>query len=72
LLKEELLVRRLYRSEGDKKIAGICGGIAETYGVDANLLRVAAVFVGLATGGLPRLVAYRVGWILIPTASGTT
>jgi phage shock protein C len=72
LLKEELLVRRLYRSEGDKKIAGICGGIAETYGVDANLLRVAAVFVGLATGGLPLLVAYLVGWILIPTASGTT
>ena len=57
---------RLYRSENDKKIAGICGGLAEGYKIDANLVRVGFVFLGIATGGLPLLAAYIVGWIIIP------
>jgi len=57
---------RLYRSEADKKIAGICGGLAEGYKMDSNLIRVVVVFLGIATGGLPLLVAYIVGWIIIP------
>ena len=61
---------RVYRSGRDRKIAGICGGIAEAYALDANLVRVAFVFLGIATGGLPLLVAYLVGWIIIPSAPG--
>lgn len=57
---------RLYRSKTDKKVAGVCGGIAECYQIDPNLARVAIVFLGVATGGLPLLVAYVVGWIIIP------
>ena len=60
---------KLYRSEGNKKIAAICGGIAEVYAVDANLVRVVVVFVGLATGGLPLLITYIVGSIIIPKGS---
>ena len=48
-------------------IAGICGGIADAYQIDANLVRVGFVFVGIATGGLPLLVAYFVGWVIIPS-----
>ena len=57
---------RIFRSYSDKKVAGICGGLAEGYKFDANLIRVAFVFLGVLTGGLPLLVAYIVGWIIIP------
>jgi len=36
------------------------------YKMDSNLIRVVVVFLGIATGGLPLLVAYIVGWIIIP------
>ena len=57
---------RIFRFYSDKKVAGICGGIAESYEFDANLIRVAFVFLAIATGGLPLLIAYIVGWIIIP------
>ncbi len=61
---------KLFRSRSDKKIAGICGGIGEAYLIDSNLVRVALVFIGIATGGFPFLIAYLVGWIIIPTRPG--
>ena len=59
-------MKRLYRSSTDKKIAGIFGGLGEIYSIDPTLLRLGAVFLGLATGVLPIIVAYLVGWIIIP------
>ena len=59
-------MKRLYRSQTDRKIAGIFGGIAEIYAVDPSLLRLLFVFIGMATGGLPLLITYLVGWIIIP------
>jgi phage shock protein C len=64
------IVTRVYRSEEDKKIAGLCSGIAEAYRVDANIVRLAFVFLGVATGVVPLLVAYVVGWIIIPVRPG--
>ena len=59
-------MKRLYRSRTDKKIAGIFGGVAELYNLDPSLLRLLAVFIGLATGIVPLLVTYLAGWIIIP------
>ena len=59
-------MKRLYRSSTDKKIAGIFGGMGEIYSIDPTLLRLGAVFLGIATGLLPLIVAYLVGWIIIP------
>ncbi|HWP84288.1 MAG TPA: PspC domain-containing protein [Terriglobia bacterium] len=59
-------MKRVYRSRTDKKVAGIFGGLGELFQIDPTLLRLAAVFVGVATGLLPLLLAYLVGWILIP------
>ena len=59
-------MKKLYRSVENKKIAGICGGIAEVYSIDPSLLRLAFVFVCLATGIAPLLVTYIVGWIVVP------
>ena len=61
-------MKKLYRSQKDKMIAGICGGLGEMFEIDSTLIRLALVFIGLATGILPIIVAYIVGWIIIPTA----
>jgi phage shock protein C len=59
-------MKRLYRSRTDKKIAGIFGGLGELYTIDPTLLRLVAVFLAIATGLVPLVVAYLVGWIIIP------
>lgn len=59
-------MKKLYLSKTDKKLGGVCGGLGETYGIDATLIRLAWVFIGLATAGLPALITYIVAWIIIP------
>ncbi len=59
-------MKKLYRSKKDKKIAGIFGGLGEIFSIDPTILRLAFVFIGLATGIIPVLVAYLVGWVIIP------
>ena len=61
-------MKKLYRSQKDKMIAGICGELGEMFEIDSTLIRLALVFIGLATGVLPIIVAYLVGWIIIPIA----
>ena len=60
-------MKRLYRSENDSKIAGICGGVGEVYDVDPTVVRLSTVFLCVATGILPVIVTYVVGWMIIPT-----
>jgi phage shock protein PspC (stress-responsive transcriptional regulator) len=45
-------------------IAGVCGGLAEYFGFDATLIRVAAVILGLIGGW--GILAYVVCWIVVP------
>ena len=69
-------VKRLYRSQKDKNIAGICGGLGEMFSIDSTLIRLAVVFIavalviinGAAAGILPLIVAYLVGWVIVPVA----
>ena len=57
--------KRLTRSSTDKKIAGVCGGIAAYFdGVDSTLIRVIAVI--LTVFGLGGLIVYIVCAIIIP------
>jgi len=59
-------MKKIYRSKTDQKIAGICGGLGEMLNIDPTLIRLAFVFLGVATGVLPLVVTYIVGWIIIP------
>ena len=58
--------RQLTRSENDKMIAGVCGGIAEFFGVDATLVRVAMVLLSIFGAGV---LLYVVLWLVVPKAS---
>jgi len=57
--------RRLVRSRHDRWFTGVCGGIAEYAGVDANLVRLVVV-LGTLFGFGSLLVAYVVAWLLMP------
>ncbi|MFW6137564.1 MAG: PspC domain-containing protein [Spirochaetota bacterium] len=59
-------MRKLYRSRSCRLIAGICGGIAQAYSIDPTLVRLAFVFLALATGIAPLVITYIIGWIVIP------
>jgi len=57
-------VRRLTLSTRDKKIAGVCGGIADYFGVDPTLVRVIAVIFALFFGW--GVIAYLLAWWIMP------
>ena len=59
-------MRRLYLSKKNSKIFGVCGGIGETYDIDPTVIRLATVFLFLATAIIPVLVTYILSWIFIP------
>ena len=59
-------MKRLYRSQTDKQIAGIFGGVSEIFEIDPSLLRLLFVFLGIATGVFPLLITYLIGWMIIP------
>ena len=55
--------KKLYRSVSDKKLAGVCGGIAEYFNLDATLVRVGWAIVSLFTSGI---LAYIICALIIP------
>lgn len=58
------MTRKLYKSETDKKISGVCGGIAETYNLDSTIVRLIWAVFALVYG--TGLVLYIVAAIIIP------
>ena len=56
--------KKLYRSSTDKKIAGVCGGIAEYMNVDSTIVRLIAVPLVFGCGS--GLLAYIVAALIMP------
>ena len=59
-------MRRLYISETDKKLFGVCGGIAEYLEVDSTVVRVVTIVIAIATAFIPVALAYLLAWLIIP------
>jgi phage shock protein C len=59
---------RLYRSQRDKKVFGLCGGLAETFNIDPTILRV-IVAAGVIFSGGAVLLLYIVASLVIPKES---
>lgn len=60
-------VKRLYRSNQSRMIAGICGGLAEYFNIDPSIVRLLAV-VGFFVTASVAFWAYLVLWVVIPEA----
>jgi phage shock protein C len=63
--------RPLRRSASDRLFGGVCAGLAERLNVDPVLVRLAAVVVGILSGGFA-VAAYLTAWVLIPPADAQT
>ncbi len=57
-------MKRLTKSNTDKKIAGVCGGIAEYFEIDSTIIRIALI-VFCCMGG-SGLLAYILAAIVMP------
>ena len=60
--------RPLRRSRNNRQIAGVVGGLAEYFSVDATLLRVIYVVGSIVSAAFPGLLVYILLWLLIPEA----
>ncbi|OUP53436.1 PspC family transcriptional regulator [Butyricicoccus pullicaecorum] len=57
--------KRLYRSATDRKICGVCGGLADYFGLDSTLVRLA--FVALAVLGFSTgIILYILAAVVMP------
>ena len=60
------LSKRLYRSQHDRIVAGVAGGMAEYSGIDPTLVRLLWVLAFLP-GGVPGFLLYALCWLIIPS-----
>ncbi len=58
-------MKKLLRSKTDRKVAGVCAGIAEYFDIDPTLVRIIFIILGLP-GGAPGILVYLVLWLVVP------
>jgi len=59
-----IMDKRLYKSRNDRKISGVCGGIADYFNIDPTLVRIAWVLFSLAYGS--GIIAYIIFALVMP------
>jgi phage shock protein C len=61
---------RLVRSRTDRRIAGVCGGLADYFDVDPTFVRITWVILSIVAGAVVfGVVAYLIAWFIIPSAA---
>jgi phage shock protein C len=65
------MAKKLFRSEKNKMIGGVCAGLAEYFDIDSSLVRLIFVALTMITAILPMLVFYIIAWIVIPLSEET-
>ena len=58
--------RSLRRSKSDKMIAGVVGGIAHYFGIDATMARIAYVVLSVISVAFPGILVYIILWLIMP------
>ncbi len=56
---------RIYRDRFDKKVAGVCGGLAQYFKLDASIIRLIWVLLTFFSGGI-FIIIYLLCWLLFP------
>ncbi len=60
------MAKKLYRSSKQRMIAGICGGLAEYFDIDVNIMRLLFVAISLLSVVFPMVIFYIIAWIIVP------
>lgn len=64
------MAKTLYKSKNERKLCGVCGGVAEYLGIDVNIVRIAAI-VSVFFGGLG-VIAYIAAAFMLPEKDDNT
>ena len=56
----------LRRSRRNRVLAGVCGGLAEFFGISAFWFRL-GMFIAFIPGGVPGILIYLLMWIMVPS-----
>jgi len=60
---------RLHRSSADRRIAGVCGGLADYFNLDPTLVRLVVVILSIYPGAIVcGVIGYVIAWLIIPPA----
>ena len=59
-------MKKLFRSKTDRKITGVCGGIAAYFNIDSTTVRVIWAVISLISTTIPGILIYVVCALLIP------
>jgi phage shock protein C len=60
------MAKKFHRSSKQRMIAGICGGLAEYFDIDVNIMRLLFVAISLLSVLFPMAVFYIIAWIIVP------
>lgn len=63
--------KRLMKSATDKKISGVCGGIAEYFGIDPTIVRLVYILLSVFTASFPGIIIYIAFALAMPEDDGT-
>ena len=59
--------KKLTRSK-DRIFAGVCGGLAEYFGIDATIARIGYVLISILSAAFPGLIVYLILMLIIPNS----
>jgi len=55
-----------FKRSKNKIIGGVCAGIAEWFGWNTTIIRIAYVLLSIISAGLPGFLVYIILWIVMP------
>lgn len=58
--------KKLYRSNSNRMIAGVCGGLGKYFSIDPTILRIGVLIVTVATAIVPVIIIYAACALVIP------
>jgi phage shock protein C len=59
-------MKQLRRSNKERMIAGVCGGIAEYFDLDPSIVRIVYVIISVISVAFPGILFYILMWIIVP------
>ncbi len=60
------IMKKLYKSDENKVLSGVAGGVAEYYEIDPVLVRLIGIFITIVTGIFPMALMYLIAALVIP------
>lgn len=62
-------MKKLYRSKTERRLAGVCGGIAVYFNIDPTIVRLIWAFVSLMSASVPGILIYVICALVVPDES---